>query len=183
MEEKRRVCSFFFQDSNGRRLFVNHTQRRASLRRPLQRQQLQPQQPQQHHATPVATGVQVVPGQEEVVLHHRRFLERNHSIDVIRDQPDDSEENSVTPPSPQEESVLHPLDYVVIGLSDLNIPQDGPSGTTPSAPPLQASATTSASVAASTGASVPGPSHAPQVQTALQRAVSGDLHVREGGWG
>ncbi len=93
-------------------------------------------------------------------LHHRRFLQRNHSIDVIQSaegDDSDSEGTSIPPNEEEEESVLRPLDSVELGFS---VSALGASGS-------------------ASGGGGAESAHTPHLQTALERAVSRNGHGLE----
>ena len=100
--------------------------------------------------------------EERPPLHHRMFLQRNHSIDVIQttEDDDDDSESEVTsvPPSEESESVLRPLDSVELGFSAF---AQGASGT----------GSGGGGGGAGGGGGGATATHTPQLQTALERAV------------
>ena len=138
------------QDSNGRALFLNHVHRQVSLRRPFQ----------QIQHTPAATAMSPAGETRGQMLHHRAFIERRNSIDVI-DVHRAPEEEEVgfdgPPPHAEEPSVLRPLAFNEIEMSISSGQEARVSGTELHVRDVSQAATASA--------------HPPQLQTALERAV------------
>ena len=179
------------QDSNGRRLYVNHRSHQASLRRPQQhRILLREERLQETTSTQQGEGVETVGwesgGVGEDQHHHsrgdgsdesvsselglRRYLERSHSVDAIVEQQGQLEESlSVElPPNPDEISILQPFATLALADQDVSLL---------SQQQQQPNTTSSGSVSGTSyGAAVPSTSqgascHPPQLSTALQRAV------------
>lgn len=179
------------QDSNGRRLYVNHSHRRASLRHPREFHRRHSQDnitasnaaatttQEGRQPGPVGWAVTGAEGAATVELPGqgsqgmsprlpmpRQFLIRSHSVDVMEEQPGQLEESGSdeSPPNAEEVSVLRPL--ANLSLHDQRSQQQNiPSGASGSGGGAFGGSVASTSQGDSSYAP-------PQLSTALQRAVS-----------